>query len=103
MCSRWVALNRAVLEFSGAVRMSSRIAASGIIVSFLATLVVASAVTKASADGNMMTPAVLAMPHKPTQDQTQQRAPQQAHSSLHSSHTVAAVDSAELSSASPSG
>jgi hypothetical protein len=61
--------------------MSSRIAASGIIVSFLATLVVAT-VTKASADGDMTTPAVPSMPHRPTQDQTQQRVPQQAHSIL---------------------
>jgi predicted RecA/RadA family phage recombinase len=64
--------------------MSSRIAASGIIVAFSATLAVASAVTKASVDGDMTTPAVLATPHKPTQDQTQQRMPQQAHSSLQS-------------------
>jgi predicted transglutaminase-like cysteine proteinase len=83
--------------------MSGRIAASGIIVAFLATLVVASAVTEASADGDMTTPAVLAMPHKPTQDQTQQRVPQQAHSSLQSSTTVTAVDSGEPSSTSPSG
>jgi predicted transglutaminase-like cysteine proteinase len=83
--------------------MSGRIAASGIIASFLATLAVASAVSKASADGDMTPPAVLAMPHKPTHDQTQQRVAQQAHSGLQSSTTVTAVDSGELSSASPSG